>query len=174
MSEWAIGEGDNKTRTAYEFRELFFDEGAEFIQFRCPFCAIPLTPVNLYAMGEIARTPHFRAHKTPHRFECDGYKVLCPSSPVDGVIYTLQSNQWIELDGGATKHPVEVIIPTQSMNATPHSQQIVLKQLETAATGLEARWFAYGIMSLRSDVCYRLIVENLDHLYVHRLRKPVK
>lgn len=87
MSEWAIGDGDNEERTAYEYRELYLDQGIEFEPFHCPFCGVLLTPVNLYKAGDIARSPHFRADKEPHRFGCDGYpepKATAPTGSPKG------------------------------------------------------------------------------------------
>lgn len=72
MSEWAIGNGDTEERTAFEYREFYLDQGVKHEPFYCPFCSIPLTPVNLYKTEELARSPHFRAGKKKHRFECDG------------------------------------------------------------------------------------------------------
>ena len=75
MSEWAIGDGDTEERTAYEYREFYLDHGFEFKPFTCPFCGVPLTAINVYTEEEVARRPHFRADKGPHRFGCDGYPI---------------------------------------------------------------------------------------------------
>ncbi len=72
MSEWAIGNGDTEERTAYEYREFYLGQGIKVEPFYCPFCGIPLAPVNLYK-EELARSPHFRAYKEQHRFGCDGH-----------------------------------------------------------------------------------------------------
>lgn len=74
MSEWGVGEGDEGVveRTSFEYRELFLDDGIRYERFKCPYCGVRLTPVNIYATGEMARSPHFRAALEDHRFGCDG------------------------------------------------------------------------------------------------------
>ncbi|MBU2788412.1 hypothetical protein HFQ13_09405 [Acidithiobacillus sp. VAN18-1] len=79
MSEWAKVDAYPEERTAYEYRELYLDDGTEFGEFFCPYCGVPLIPVNIFTSGEMALSPHFRINKgTPHRFDCNG-------SPIESV-----------------------------------------------------------------------------------------
>jgi hypothetical protein len=322
MSEWAIGDGDTEERTAYEYREFYLDQGIKFEPFYCPFCGIPLAPVNLYK-EELARSPHFRAYKEQHRFGCDGYPriirtrdgkptnrhvdkrefhlpealvprrasvVTCPAishpeapnapnehevnkrrheaaSRLGPAIYRTslirsvviaflgvfkesfeqqRRNNWsdgrrrewainllresrLTLYDGYTltyynafrntrfppppkpcifhgwasvicasharehteyllvpdtlvehkqgedvlHYPVEIMISTTYVGEPTGSRRHTLGRLDKAANkGLKVRWFAYGVMSLQEEGVYRIIVENIDHLYLHRLRKP--
>jgi len=324
MSEWAIGDGDTEERTAYEYRELYLDQGLEFAPFICPFCDVPLTPVNLYKSEEIARSPHFRADKEPHRFGCDGSpmglrtrddqpprrrvekrefqlpEALVPRrEPVatrpthrrpetkerpdeqevnrrrqeaagrlgpaiyrtslirsvaiaflsvfkesyeqqkkygwtdkqrrkwatnllkesrltlyDGFTLAYQSairntrfppppkprvfHGWASVScvrqtdeameyqlvpdtlvehkqARAVRHyPVEVTFRVTHAGEPTGSQRSTLNRLDKAANeALEVRWFAYGVMRLQDDGVYRMLVDNVDHLYLHALREPV-
>jgi hypothetical protein len=83
--------------------------------------------------------------------------------------YVIRSKQSIEQ--GGEHRPVEIIIASPGSGQATGSQQLVLERLEQASQNLEARWFAYGVMRRESDGFYRLIVEHLDHVYLHRLEK---
>lgn len=323
MSEWAIGDGDTQERTAYEYREFYLDQELEFKPFTCPFCDVPLTPVNLYTKEEIAKSPHFRADKGDHRSGCDGSplfmrtmdrrppkrhverrefqlpEALVPRRPpvitsavhsrppsvgipdeeevkqrrkraaeslgpavyrtslirsvaiaflgvfkesyeqqkkknwteeqrrqwvkglleenrltlYDGYTLTYQSairnirfppppkprifhgwasvtccrgtgrdgeyvltpNAMVEHTEGedVQQYPVEISIRVNA-DEPVGSQRYTLERLDKAASkGLEARWFAYGVLHLQDDGVYRMTVDEVDHLYLHRLEKPV-
>lgn len=323
MSEWAIGDGDNEERTAYEYRELYIDQGVIFERFRCPFCQVPLTPVNLYKTEEVARSPHFRADKEPHRHGCDGSpmlfgkwdqksvirrvekrrfylpEALVPRRPMtthvaqslygalgkpdehevsrrrqeaagrlgpavyrtslirsvaiaflgvfkesykqqkyndwseerrrkwamnllkesrltlydgftltyqnairntrfppppkprifhgwglvtrakhtkDHTEYILEPDTMVEhAEGEEVKHyRVEITIRMTHESEPTGSQRLTIRKLEKASIqGLQVRWFAYGLMYRKDGGVYGMIVENIDHLYLHALRKPV-
>lgn len=323
MSEWAIGEGDTEERTAYEYRELYLDQGLEFAPFSCPFCDVPLTPINVYTLGEIAKSPHFRADKGPHRFGCDGspkglrtrdnhppkrrvekrefhlpealvprrepvatrpahrrpearerpdeqevnrrrqdaagrlgpamYRtslirsvaiaflgvfkesydqqrkhgwteeqrrewaasllkasrltlydgftlayqsairntrfppppkprifhgwasVSCIRQTDDVAAFQLAPDTLVEHKQGEEVlcYPVEITFSVTHAGEPTGSQRSTLDRLDKAASEeLEARWFAYGVMRLDGDGVYRMLVDNVDHLYLHALREP--
>ncbi|MEE9494439.1 MAG: hypothetical protein V3W04_13815 [Gammaproteobacteria bacterium] len=324
MSEWAIGNGDIEERTAYEYRELSLDQNIKFKVFLCPFCDIPLIPVNLYKIEELARSPHFRISKEAHRYGCDGSpkrtrikevkpakrhvekrefhlpEALIPrrttvvSIRVDNLqekrrkpneneidqrrqeaanrlgpaIYKTslirsiatafldvfkesykqqKANKWSEeerrkwattllktshltlyesytltyhsairnmrfpppskprifhgwgqvtcnrytpnyaeyqiipntmiehtINEKTQYYPVEITIRITLNDEPIGSQRLLIKQLEKATTQtLEVRWFAYGTISLCNDGVYRTHLSQTDHLYLHKLRKPI-
>ncbi len=73
MSEWAKVSAFPEEKTAYEYRELYLDDGIQFEDFLCPYCENPLVPVNIYSTGEMAVSPHFRTSRGyKHKFDCDG------------------------------------------------------------------------------------------------------
>jgi hypothetical protein len=324
MSEWAIGDGDIEERTAYEYREFYLDQGIVFEGFTCPFCGVILTPVNLYTQEEIAKSPHFRADKGPHRFGCDGYpkyrdnrnkrsqkrrvekrefqlpealvprrtpvavrpavskprttdlpnehevnrrrektaqnlgpamyrtslirtvaiaflgvlkesyerqkeqnwnkeqqwgwvtkvfkespltlydgytltyhtairnirfpppakprifhgwaSISCASRIERSAEYLLTPHAMVEHTQGedVAQYPVEIRIRVASTDEPMGSQLQTLKKLDRAVReNQDVRWFAYGIMRLHDDDVYRMTTENVDHLYLHTLKKPV-
>ncbi len=75
MSSLAINSIGDEPRTVWEYRSEFLRDGVRYSQFLCPFCKIELTPVLVYEIGELSKSPHFRK-KSDHIGQCDGEPIF--------------------------------------------------------------------------------------------------
>ena len=89
----------------------------------------------------------------------------------DQIFFALRSRQAVER--GGERLPAEIAIVSPLDGKTTSSQRLALELLEKACQNqnMEVRWFAYGTMRMENDGVYRMFVEHLDHVYLHRIRQ---
>jgi hypothetical protein len=102
--------------------------------------------------------------------------ISCASRIERSAEYLLTPHAMVEHTQGedVAQYPVEIRIRVASTDEPMGSQLQTLKKLDRAVReNQDVRWFAYGIMRLHDDDVYRMTTENVDHLYLHTLKKPV-